>query len=219
MKRFVYICVLILPCVQSSLAYSARDLRDPSIKGGSVKLDQHWRITFEQDYLADDQGEDLRFTYSDMGLVNRGLIKGLEFGFNYRQIYQRSEADPWKPLGQPHLNLVLRGKVLALDISNGVNFEYLKQEDQKDLWRYRNKFVVKFPALLKSINLQPYVAHDLSADMSGNGDYARAGISYGASIKLSRNIFGDFYYRWQTSRYDGATYDYKILGTSLRLTF
>jgi hypothetical protein len=117
------------------------------------------------------------------------------------------------------MNVTLRGQILALDVSNGSRFEYQSREDQKNFWRYRNKFAVKFPSLLKTVKLQPYVAHDFFADLTRTSDFARNGFSSGASLKLSRNLTGDLYYRWQTSRHDGIWYNYTILGTSLRLTF
>jgi len=218
-RRSLYSVVAILLMANCCLVYAGPNTRNLSLKAGTIKLNQYWRLTFEQDYIADDQGEDIRFTQSDMGLVCRPTVDWLELGINYRRIYERTDADPYKAIDRPHMNVTLRGQILTLDISDSLRFEYRNQENQKDFWRYRNKFAVRFPSLLKAVKLQPYVAHELFADLSDTSDFARSGFSSGASLKLSPNLMADFYYRWQTSRYEGIWYDYTILGTSLRLTF
>jgi hypothetical protein len=218
MRRTVHFVAAILLVIQS-LSHAAPNPRNFDIKTGTVKLNKYWRLTFEQDYIADDQGEDIRFTQSDMGLVCRPAVDWLELGINYRRIYERTEADPYKAIDRPHMNVTLRGQILALDVSDSLRFEYRNQENQKDFWRYRNKFAVRFPSLLKAVKLQPYLAHDFFVDLSDTSDFARNGFSSGASLRLSPNLMADFYYRWQTSRYEGVWYDYTILGTSLRLIF
>ena len=218
MKKTVHFVAVFLLMIQS-LACAAPQLQNLSIKTGAVRLDTNWQITFDQDYMTGSIGEDLCPTHSDMGLVYNGLVEWLELGINYRQVFLTSQADPWKPVDRPHLNVTFRGQILAFDISNGSRFEYQSRDDRKDFWRYRNKFAVKFPSLLKDFKLQPYVAHDFFADLSSASDFARNGFSSGASLKLSRNLVGDFYYRWQTSRYGGMWYDYRIIGTSIRLNF
>ena len=76
-----------------------------------------------------------------------------------------------------------------------------------------------FPPLLARLKLQPYVAHNFFVDLTDASDFTGSGFSSGASLRLSRNLTGDFYYRWQTSRYDGVWYDYTIFGTAIRMSF
>lgn len=217
--KTVHLVTIIFLLAQSCLAYIGPSPKNFDIKAGAVKLDRHWQLTFDHDYMVGGHGEDLYYTHSDMGLVCKGLADWLEFGINYSQVYLRSDAEPYKAADRPHMNVTLRGQILALDISNGSRFEYQGRQDQKSFWRYRNRFAVKLPSLVSAFKLQPYLAHDFFTDLSETSDFARNGFSSGASLRLSRNLTGDFYYRWQTSRYDGVWYDYKIIGTSLRFTF
>jgi hypothetical protein len=218
MRKTIHFVAAIL-LVTQGLAYAAPTPRNFALKTGTVKLNQYWRLTFEQDYTADDKGGDICLTQSDMGLACSPMVDWLELGINYRRIYERTEADPYKAVDRPHMNVTLRSRILALDISNSSRFEYRNLENQKNFWRYRNKFAVKFPFLLKTVRLQPYVAHELFTDLSDASDFARNGFSSGASLRLSANLMADFYYRRHASRHDGVWYDYTILGTSLRFTF
>jgi hypothetical protein len=213
--RFAAAIILVI----QGLACAAPNSQNTKLKTGAVNLNQYWRLTFQQDYVADDRGGDICFTQADMGLVCKPFVDWLELGINYRRIYQKTDADPYKAVNRPHMNVALSGRVLAFDITSASWFEYRNQENQKDFWRYGNRFTVKFPFLFTPIKLQPYLSHNFSADLTDASDYAGSGFSSGASLRLSRNLTGDLYYRWQTSRYDGARYDYTILGTSLRLTF
>ena len=219
MRKSIYSAVVILLAAKCCFAYTGPNPRNSNIKAGTVKLDRSWNLTFDHDYIAGDNDEDLCFTHSDMGLVYKGLMDGLELGVNYTQVYERTDAEPWKAIDRPHMNVTLHGQILALDVSSASRFEYRDQETQKDFWRYRNKFAVKFPSLLKAVKLQPYLAHDFFVDLTSTSDFARNGLSSGISFKLSRNLTGDFYYRWHTSRYDGIWYDYRILGTVIKIVF
>jgi hypothetical protein len=219
MRRSLYFVAAILLMAKSCLAYTGPNPRNFGLNAGAIKLNQYWRLTFEQNYIADEQGEDIRFTQSDMGLVCNPVVDWLELGINYKRIYQRTDADPYKAVNRPHMNVTFRGQILALDVSSASRFEYQSRETQKDFWRCRNKFAVKFPSLFTAVKLQPYVSHDFFTDLTSTSDYTGSGFSSGASLRLSRNLSGDFYYRWQTSRYDGVRYDYTIIGTALRFTF
>ena len=53
-----------------------------------------------------------------MGLVYKGLMDGLELGVNYTQVYERTDAEPWKAIDRPHMNVTLHGQILALDVSS-----------------------------------------------------------------------------------------------------
>jgi hypothetical protein len=218
-RSSLYSVAAILLTTNCCLAYAGPNSQNPGIKAGTIKLNQYWRLTLQQDYVADDQGGNICFTQADMGLVCKPLVDWLELGINYRRLYQRTDTDLYKPVDRPHMNVALHGQILAFDISSASGFEYRNQENQKDFWRYRNKFAVKFPPILTAIKLQPYVSHDFFTDLTNTSDYVGSGFSSGAALQISRNLTGDFYYRWQTSRYDGIRYDYRIIGTALRLTF
>ena len=219
MRKLLYSVAIILLTANCCLAYTGMKPQESLIKAGTVKLNQYWQLTLEQDYVADDQGRDICFTQSDMGLVCKPMTDWFELGVNYRRIYQRTEDDPYKAIDRPRLNIALRGQIFAFDASCASRFEYRNQERQKDFWRYGNKFALKFQPLVPAFKLQPYIAYDFSADLNSTSDFASRGFSSGASFKLSQNLTGDFYCRWQTSRYGDIFYDYRVIGTALRFTF
>ena len=213
---FVLIFVLIFSQVCHALV--PKEFEDFAVKNGTVKIDNQWRLTFQNDYLIDDNGQGLCPTHADMGLVNYGLINGLEFGLNYRQVYGRTETNSWSPDGRPHFNVRIRKKILGFEISDGTGIEYRRFETQKNYWEYRNNIVLRLPPL-SLLKLQPYIAHNYFTNIGSESEFSSSGFSSGASLKLSKNIFSDFYYSWQVERYDNVPVYYKIFGTSLRFLF
>ena len=147
MRSVAIFVAAILLAASAASPIQARTPETPTSKQAQSNSISTGRLTFDQDYIADDRGEDICFTQADMGLVCKPLVDWLELGINYRRIYERTDADPDKATNRPHMNVALRGQILALDVSSASWFEYRNQENQKNFWRYGNKFAVKFPFL------------------------------------------------------------------------
>jgi hypothetical protein len=139
-------------------------------------------------------------------------------GFNYRQAFQKDSNNKWRRENRPHLNITLKGKLSNLDVSSRSRFEYRNRENNKDLWRYRNKVTVKLPLELTSLKLQPYLADEIFINFDEE-DFNKNRLYSGLSFKLSESIKGEVYYLWQSSESDGDWKDLNVLGAQLKFYF
>ena len=78
-RRSLYSVTAILLAVQCSLACAGPKPQNPSLKTGTVNLNQYWRLTFEQDYIADDQGGDICFTVELVWIHKEEQERGFNF--------------------------------------------------------------------------------------------------------------------------------------------
>ena len=147
-----------------------------------------------------------------------GLAKWIDLGFNYRQVFEKDSKGQWKQENQPNINVTLKGKLLGLDLSNRERFEYRDLEDNEDVWRYRNKVTAKLPLELTGLKLKPYLADEIFITL--NDDNIDKNRMYaGVSFKLTKNLNGDVFYLWQSSRSSSGWTDINVLGTALKFSF
>ena len=90
-----------------------------------------------------------------------------------------------------------------MDVSNRARLEYRDRENEKDVWRYRNRVTVKLPVELTALKLQPYFAEEVFICMNGEGFNSNR-VSSGFNINLSKNIKVDIFYAWQADRAGGS---------------
>ena len=105
-----------------------------------------------------------------------------------------------------------------LALSNRSRFEFRDRENAKNLWRYRNKFTIKFPWKLTALKLQPYVADEVfinfdDENFTANRFYA------GVTTKLTDNLDAHIAYIMQSKRSGSDYTDYHALGTYLKFKF
>jgi len=96
--------------------------------------------------------------------------------------------------------------------------EYRDRENKKDVWRYRNKFMMKIPLELTKLKLQPYLADEVFINLDKEG-YNRNRLYSGVAFNLSKNVKGEIYYLWQSSRSGGGWNEINVLGTQLKFYF
>ncbi|UCE98711.1 MAG: DUF2490 domain-containing protein [Planctomycetota bacterium] len=181
-------------------------------------INKDWRFNFEEEFrLGDDAGE-LSYHHFEPGFVYRGFADCLDFGFNYRQAYQKDSRGKWSEEHQPNVYFTLRGKFFGLDMSDRSRLEYRDRENNKDVWRYRNKLTLKLPLEFTELKLKPYVADEVFVTVSDD-NIDRNRLYGGVSVEFSENIKGDVYYLWQSSRTSGKWTGINVVGTSLKFYF
>lgn len=180
--------------------------------------DKDWKITFEEEFRFGDDGGHLYYQHSDLGFVYKSLADWIDVGFNYRQVFEKDSKGTWRPENRPHLNITLKGKLFDIDLTDRSRLEYRDRENKEDIWRYRNKFSVKLPLELTALKLQPYLADEVFVDFYGDR-INRNRLYSGVSFKLSKNIRGEVFYVWQTSKSGGGWKDISVIGTKLRFYF
>ena len=216
---FVATVITILLTSEICFAIDDGDFQYWSSANVSLDIDKDWKITFAEEFrLGDDAGR-LYYHHSDLGFVYKSLADWIDLGFNYKQVFERTNSEgEWKQENRPHLNITLKGRLFDLGLSSRSRFEYRDRENKKDLWRYRNKVTVKFPLELTSLKLQPYLAEEVFINFDEE-DFNRNRLYAGLSLKLSKNIEAEVYYLRQSSEYGGEWEDINVLGTQLRFHF
>ena len=181
-------------------------------------INKNWDFEFSEELRLNDGGGNLYYQFSDFGLTYKGLADWVELGFNFRKIYEKESSGEWIEENRPHVNLTFKGKLFDLDLSDNSRFEYRDREDKKDVWRYRNKFIIKFPVELTTLKMKPYIADEIFVDLYGDR-ITKNRLFSGFSIKLADNTKFDIYYLWQASKADEGWDDVHALGTKLTFSF
>lgn len=103
-------------------------------------------------------------------------------------------------------------------MSDRSRLEYRDREIKKDIWRYRNKLTIRLPLEFTELKLKPYLADEVFINLDEEG-YNRNRLYGGVSFELSKNLTGDIFYLWQSSRSGGGRKDINVLGTALKFHF
>ena len=210
--------IAILLISEVCFAFDDGDFQYWSNANASVKLNKNWTAVFEEELRLGDDGGRLYYHHSDLGFLYSGFAKWLDVGFNFREVFEEDSGGEWRQEHRPHLNAILKSKLLGCDFSSRSRFEYRDRENQKDLWRYRNKFTFKLPLELTSLKLKPYVADEIFIPLN-NDNIDRNRFYSGVTFNLSKNIKADIFYLWQASKSGGDWKDVNALGTSLKFYF
>jgi hypothetical protein len=204
---------------ESCFAFDDGDFQYWSSAGVSFDINKDWKCTFDEEFRFGEDAGEFYYHHSDLGFVYKGLTDWIELGFNYRQVFDRTDSEgEWKQENRPHLNVTLKGRLFDLDVSNRSRFEYRDREDKEDLWRYRNKFTVKLPFELTALKLKPYLADEVFIPLNDD-NITRNRIYAGVSFTVLEDITGEVFYLWQSSRSDGDWKDTNVLGTRLKFRF
>jgi hypothetical protein len=210
--------IVIIVLVGEVCFASGGDFEYWATAGAFLDINKDWGCTFEEELRFKDTGGELYYHHSDLGFVYKSIADWIDVGVNFRKVYSKDSKGEWTQEDRPHLNATLKGKVFGLDVSDRSRLEYRDRESEKDVWRYRNKVVVKLPVELAPLKLQPYVEEEVFINLDKEGfDLNR--LSGGFSVNLSKKVKGDIYYLWQASELDGGWKDVNVIGASLKFYF
>ncbi len=199
-------------------AFDDGDFQFWSTANASLDINKDWKATFEEELrLADDAGQ-LYYHHSDLGFVYKSFADWIDVGANYRQVFQKDSKGQWRRENRPHLNITLKGKLFSFDMSDRSRLEYRDRENKADVWRYRNKFMVKLPVELTGLGLQPYVAEEVFIHFNEE-DFDENRLYSGVAIKLSKAIKGEVYYLRRSTKPGGDWKDSNVLGVNLKFYF
>ena len=184
----------------------------------SFNINKDWECSFEEEVRFRDTGGEFYYHHSDLGVVYKSIASWIDLGVNFRKVYKKDSKGKWTQEDRPHLNATLKGKVFGLDVSDRSRLEYRDIENEKDIWRYRNKLTVRLPVELTGLKLQPFFAEEAFISMDGKG-YNSNRVYGGFGVKVSKNVKGDIFYMWQADKSDGSWKDTNVIGTSLKFYF
>ncbi|HIJ69868.1 MAG TPA: DUF2490 domain-containing protein [Planctomycetes bacterium] len=215
-----YLVILIMVVVLTSrlcAGFDDGDFQYWSSATAKFDINKQWYGTVEEEFRIGDDAKRLYYRHTDLGVATN-LADWLTLGFNFRHIAERGTGRDWKWENRPHLNLTFKAKLAGFALSDRSRFEYRDKYDAKDMWRYRNKFIVVFPWELTPLGLKPYIAEEFYLDLDRSG-ISRNRFYSGVSMKLSDNLSGNIYYLWQASKSAYCWNDLHILGTQIKCVF
>ena len=181
-------------------------------------INKDWQFEFEEEFKLGDHAEQLFIHNSDFGFVYSGLAGWLDLGFKFKKEYEKEDDGSWTEENRPHFNVTITSRLLGLDISDRSRLEYRDLQEEKDLWRYRNKLTVRLPLELTQFKLQPYMAEEVFINFDAE-DFNTNRLYGGFYLWLSKKTRLDVYYLWQVSKDDGNWDNTHVLGTNLGFYF
>jgi hypothetical protein len=215
---FVVAVVTIVLISDTCFAYDDGDLQYWSTGGVSFDIDKDWRFTFKEEFRLKESGGQLYYHHSEAGFLYKSLSDWIDLGLNYRQAFEKDSEGEWRQENQPSLSVTLKSKLFGFDLSDRSRLEYRDREIKKDIWRYRNKLTIRLPLEFTGLKLKPYLADEVFINLDEEG-YNNNRLYVGVSFELSKNLTGDVFYLWQSSRSGGGRKDINVLGTALKFSF
>ena len=207
----------LFPASKPCFAFDDGDFQYWNTEKVSWRINKDWRMALEEEFRFGDDASDFYYQHSDLGIAYSGLAKWFDVGLNFRLIFEENSSH-WEQENRPYVNFIFKFPLADFKLSNRCRFEYRDKEDSKDGWRYRNKFTVKFPIKFTRLDIQPYIADEIFIDLEKEV-LNRNRLYTGFSLKLLKNLSGEIFYLWQSSKKSGKWIDANILGTKLKLSF
>ncbi len=215
---FLFLPAIVGFATQSCFGFEDGDFQLWSTAKANFEVNKQWKGKFEEEFRFGGDAGELYYQHSDLGFVYGALAEWIDIGLNYRLVFEKDGAGRWRQENRPHFNVIFKGKLSDLSVSNRSRFEYREREIKKDIWRYRNKTTVKFPVKLTALKLQPYIADEAFINF-GEQDITRNRFYSGFSMTLSKRLKGELFYLWQASKSSGAWQDINVLGVQLQVYF
>jgi len=184
----------------------------------TVDLNDNWKCVFDQEFRLGDDGGNLYYEHSDLGLVYSGLADWIDLGANFRLIYEKDSSDHFQRENMPHLNVTFKANLFDCQLSTRSRFEFRDRTNKDDVWRYRNKFAVKLPFELTVLKFKPYLSEEIFVTMNDD-NIGKSRLAFGATFPLSKKVDADVFYMWQATRSGGEWLDINVLGTGLKFKF
>ncbi|MEJ2704349.1 MAG: DUF2490 domain-containing protein [Sedimentisphaerales bacterium] len=210
--------ITVLTFGQSRSAFADGSVRFWQTTRASFDVNKDWKVTAEEQVKLRQDVSALYYEHTDLGFVYKDLAKGVDLGFNYKQVFCEDDDGDWSRENRPHLNVMIRGRLSAFDLFDRSRFEYRDREDERDLWRYVHLLKVAMPFELTRFKLRPYVADQVYLNLDGQA-FDKNRIYSGVSFELSKNVRSDFCYIWQSAKSDGCWEDLDALGLLLSIRF
>jgi len=210
----------IITILSSGICFAVDDSDFQYWSSASLSFDIHkdWKAIVTEELRMGESAGKLYFHYTDVGFVYGGLADWLDLGFDYWQVYGKDSSGSWMEEHRMLLNATLKGNLLDIDFTNKSRFEYRDRENKDDGWRYRNKLTLKFPMELTALKLRPYIADEVFFTLD-EADYTANRLYAGFCIDLAKNLKGNIFYMWQSTRTSGKYIDINVIGTYLTFSF
>ncbi len=217
---FIFSLTLILPTLFSGTCFGSTNGNGEywQTLGFDVDMNKDFKITFRQEVRFGKSGGDSYLHNYDLGLVYKSFGDWIDVGLNFKKEFEKDSSRKFRGENRPNLNIMLKGKLFDLDVSDRLRLEYRDLETKKDVWRFRNKTVLNLPFTLTELNLQPYIADEIFINL-GQSSINQNRLSSGFSFKLSSNIKAGIYYLFKSSKQSTGWSDTNVIGSQIVFLF
>jgi len=123
-------------------AYDNGDFQMWNTDVEEFKISDSSKITIEEEFRWGDNAGEFFYQHYDAGFVH-DLNKSMNLGAGYRQVYEKKKGK-FKLENEPYLMTTLFWELARFKFDSRSRLEYRHFDYQTDLWRYRNKFTLKF---------------------------------------------------------------------------
>lgn len=197
-------------------AYDTGDFQIWHTEGQDVKFAEKWKLEFEEEFRFGDNASEFYYQHYDVGLLYE-VNKNLNLSANYRQVWELKKG-AFQPEYRPHINVTLKHVLWGFKLEDRNRLEYRAFDDSKGITRYRNKFTIKYPVKLKGLEIEPYVADEIFADLD-DVVLNRNRLYAGFGIKIIKDLKIDVYYLLQSSKSSGRWVDANVFGSKVKISF
>ncbi|MBL7132052.1 MAG: DUF2490 domain-containing protein [Candidatus Omnitrophica bacterium] len=214
---FLSILVFLVSFCSFCFAFDDGDYQYWNTESVSWKINDDWKMSLEEEFRFGDNGSNLYYQHSDLGLIYSGIADWLDVGINYRHIFEEKNSK-CKQENRPHLNADVKWKLFDFNFSNRGRLEYRNREDAENFWRYRNKFTIKPPVKFTNLEIQLYIADEIFYDFDDE-TLNRNRFYSGFNFTIFKNLKADIFYLWESTEKGKNWNDLHILGTKLKICF
>ena len=107
-------------------------------------------------------------------------------------------------------------KLRDVDVINRSRLEYRHFDDYDNVWRVRHKIRVDSPVTFTPLQIEPYVAEEISYNFNGDRFYGNR-IQTGLFIPLHENVRLDLFYFWHIGKEDDHDWsNTNVIGSYIR---
>ena len=159
----IIICsVALLLFLTSTITYADADWGYKSFYSVSFPVIDEWECSvISQLRFVDDMSD---HSYSDLQVaLDYEYLDWLELGTSYRYV-TKSTDDGWKRENRPSINAKLLWYWADFELSNNNKLEYRIRQDDEDIFRYKNKLKIEYPAEWTALKISPYISEMIFLD-------------------------------------------------------
>jgi hypothetical protein len=224
-KSLIFVIMIAIVC--SSTACFSAEFELWTAAGLRWDPNDDWRFTFQEAFRFDEEGRELYYKHTDVGVTYQGLEDWLDVSLRYRGVFGAAHDNKGHIENRPYLQINIKGDLLGFHVSNRNRLEYRDRKREDSAWRYRAMFTLNEPferlrprqhRRLKD-KIRPYVSEELFFDLN-DGRFDKNRLYGGLSCQLNERVIWNVFYLWQSSKSEGRWEgDLNVLGTTLTFLF
>jgi hypothetical protein len=135
------------------------------------------------------------------------------------QVYELKKCY-FKEENEPYLVGTFFADIKGFAFDSRNRFEYRNFDYQKDSWRYRNKFTLKFPWKFTKLDISPFVSDELLIGISNRITELNQNRAYaGLGLNIINNIKAELYYLFLNTKSSGNWVKSNVFGTKVKVSF